>query len=169
MGAFRTEWNMAVANLSNGGVAKEQMAEILLDKLSESAALKTKIRTYRNHHRDRLSYSPMVQLLERHVEENQMETNNLLRKQAFYTKWFQPIATTPAPEEPCRFWAAGECTRGTSCRFSHTGPGGASKRSKSEGRAGQGNRRDEAADRAVPIETRSLPNDSPKKKGKQKN
>ena len=97
-----------------------------------------------------------------------METNNLLRKQAYYAKWFQPMAATPAPEEPCRFWAAGECTRGNSCRFSHSGPGAASKRSKSEGRTGQGNRRDEVADRATPVETHSLPNDSPKGKGKYK-
>ena len=98
-----------------------------------------------------------------------MEKNNLLKKQAYHDKWYPPIATMPAPEEFCRFWAAGECNRGDSCRFSHDGPGGGSKRSKSEGRAtGQGNQRGETTERVTPIETGSYPNDSPKGKGKYK-
>ena len=111
---FRNDWENTVVNL-HFGVSRRQMAVILLEQMSNSMVLKSRVDRYRRKYPDdKKSYSRLIGILDRHIQEQRQVAN---RKQLDNEQ--RRHLAAPVNTANCRNWLSGSCTRGKNCPYVH--------------------------------------------------
>ena len=111
---FRNDWENTVDNL-HFGVSRRQMAVILLEQMSLSTVLKSRVDRYRPRYPDdKKSYSRLIGILDRHIQEQRQYSNRRQLDNEQRRHLAAPVSTAN-----CRSWLSGSCARGKNCPYVH--------------------------------------------------
>ena len=115
--AFRNDWENLVEGLPYR-TSRTYMAELLLDQMTKSTVLKSKVDKYKKRYPGRTkSYSKLLGIIDRYLHDKQEVENRkkLESEQARRNKH----AVVPVKASNCQFWMRGACDKGKDCPNLH--------------------------------------------------
>ena len=105
--SFRNDWEMLVEGLPHR-TERSVLAELLLEQMTKSTILKSKVDKYRKKHGSKKSYSKLIAILDRYLHE-QTETANRHKLEQEQRRNVARMAA-PARVPNCQYWLAGNCS-----------------------------------------------------------
>ena len=115
---FRNDWEHTVVNMHHS-VSRDQRATILLEQMSNSTVLKSKVDRYKKQYPNaKKSYTKLIAIMDRYIQEQRQVTNRKQLDQA-QRQAHTGHATPAVKAVNCRNWLRGDCMKGKSCDFIH--------------------------------------------------
>ena len=116
--AFRNDWESLVEGLPYK-TSRTYMAELLLDQLTKSIVLKSKVDKYKKKYPSRRkSYSKLLAIIDRYLHDRQ-EVENRKKLEQEQARQNNKHPSAPARVSNCQFFMRGQCDKGKDCPNLH--------------------------------------------------